>query len=139
MTKYDVLTAYLQKQPTEEVPMTFGQIESLVGVSLPASARKHRPWWSNNPSNAVITHAWLKAGYKSARVDMAGEKLVFVRSASRPIAMGFAEAAPTFTPTPFQNGSFVTQVRLALAGSVTIAPGADATQPTGEVWNAEAE
>lgn len=137
MTKYDVLSAYLQKQPTEEVPMTFGQIENLIGDKLPASARKHRPWWSNNPSNSVITHAWLKAGYKSARVDMAGEKLVFVRNAPGLGGMGVAEAPRPFTPPLVQKGSFVARVRLALSGSVTIAPGADVTEATGEVWNAE--
>ena len=38
---------------------------------------RHRPWWSHNPSNNTMTDAWLRAGYKTANVEMAGRKPTF--------------------------------------------------------------
>ncbi len=48
--------------------MTFEQIEGFVGP-LPASARKHRPWWANDPSHAHAL-AWLSLDRKVEDVDM---------------------------------------------------------------------
>jgi len=59
--------------------MTFAEIEAVIADRLPPSARKHRAWWSNNPSNGVITHAWLAVGYRTSQVDLEAEKFVFVR------------------------------------------------------------
>ena len=81
MTKYAALEDHLRNSGQDTVPMTFADIERVIGADLPPSAFKHRPWWSNNPSNSVITSSWLKAGYKTENVDMAGEKLVFVKTA----------------------------------------------------------
>ena len=77
MSKYAPLAAHLREVGQETVPMTFADIERIIGTNLPPSAFKHRPWWSNNPANSVITRSWLEAGYKTAKVDMAGQKLVF--------------------------------------------------------------
>ena len=109
--KYEALTHYLKTAGTEHVPLGFEQVEEIIGTKLPPSARKHRPWWSNNPDNARITHAWLNAGYKSAQVDMAGETLVFVKD----------ETAPTAAQTPSLFG--------ALKDQITIAENVDLTAP----------
>ncbi len=82
MSKYAPLGAFLASTGRDEVRMSFRDIEDLIGFSLPPSAHKHRAWWSNNASNNVMAHAWKDAGYRSARVDMAGETLVFERCAS---------------------------------------------------------
>jgi hypothetical protein len=79
MGKYEPLTEFLQKQSSGEVRMSFSQIESVVGFKLPPVAQKHRAWWSNSPSNNVMTKAWLEAGFRSEEVDMAAGKLVFRR------------------------------------------------------------
>ena len=50
------------------VEMTFEQIEALVG-SLPNSARRHRPWWANDPSHSQA-RAWLSLGRKVEGVDL---------------------------------------------------------------------
>lgn len=76
-SKYAPLTSHLKKLGFVEIPMTFAEIEKVVGEKLPPSAFKHRPWWSNNPSNSVITYAWLEAGYKTGSVDMESRRLVF--------------------------------------------------------------
>jgi hypothetical protein len=83
MPKYDSLNTYLSAQTRDHVPMTFAEIERIVGSALPPS-RRHRAWWSNNSSNNVMTQQWLAAGYKTESVDMAGKKLVFKRFA-RPV------------------------------------------------------
>jgi len=79
MGKYQALGEYLKKRPGELVPMTFAEIESVTGVKLPMSARKYRPWWSNNARNSVMTKVWLAAGFVSEQVDMRERRLVFRR------------------------------------------------------------
>src|SRR5882757_7476799 len=79
MSKYDALGAFLKNQQSDRVPMSFAEIERVTGARLPPSAAKHRPWWSNNPDNSVMTRVWLDAGFESEQVDMAGRKLVFRR------------------------------------------------------------
>ena len=127
MSKYEKLAVFLQRQSAGEVPMTFGDIERLIGSSLPPSARKHRPWWSNNPSNSVITRAWLDAGYQTERVDMSGEKLVFRKAPAR-----------TSTPSaPAPPDNPLAGLYGALRGTVRLRPDVDLTQPTGEEWSAD--
>src|SRR5438067_4180877 len=95
MGKYAPLGQFLRNQRTREVALTFRDIEKITGVKLPPKAQHHRAWWSNNPSNNVMTRVWLEAGYESTQVDMSARKLVFRRivKASEASA-GFAEAAP---------------------------------------------
>ncbi len=127
VSKYEPLEQFLKSRPTEEVPMTFAEIEKVIGRPLPEAARAHRAWWSNNPSNNVMTKAWLAAGYRTERVDMASRRLVFCRVASsRPPS-----------PSPHLRGQgVVDRIRARLGGTVTIAAG-DLTAPTGEEWDAD--
>ena len=74
MSKYAPLAAHLREVGQETVPMTFADIERIIGTNLPPSAFKHRPWWSNNHANSVITRSWLEAGYKTQNVDMEGQQ-----------------------------------------------------------------
>ncbi|HEX4535191.1 MAG TPA: hypothetical protein VH000_13215 [Rhizomicrobium sp.] len=97
MSKYDELGQYLKRQAASEIPMTFAEIEDVLGTTLPPSAYRHRPWWSNNPNNSVMTKAWLDAGYRTERVDMAAQKLVFKR-APKPAHGGMADPARNFKP-----------------------------------------
>src|SRR6266852_1748460 len=80
MGKYEPLKEFLRKQSVNEVQMTFVQIERVIDAKLPPRAQHHRAWWSNSPSNNVMTKIWLDAGYRSERVDMSARKLVFKRS-----------------------------------------------------------
>src|SRR3954451_20045222 len=81
MSKYEALGDFLKSQRGDRVPMSFAQIERVTGAKLPPSAAKHRPWWSNNPTNSVMTRVWLNAGFESEQVDMAARRLVFRRVA----------------------------------------------------------
>jgi len=62
MSKYGALGEFLKRQRGDLVPMTFAEIEKVTGAKLPASALKHRPWWSNNAKNSVMTQIWLDCG-----------------------------------------------------------------------------
>lgn len=130
--KYELLEAHLLECRESEVPMTFEKVEEIVGTTLPPSAFRHRAWWSNNPSNSVITHAWLRAGYKSAEVDMTGHKLVFRKSDGGGTPAG--ADVPGAPETPQQ--SIVSCIADALQGTVTVKPGTDLTEPVDVEWDA---
>ena len=83
-SKYQPLTQHLRTQRVGRVPMSFVEIERVLGTKLPPSASLHRAWWSNNPTNNVMTKAWLEAGFHSEQVDLDGRRLVFKRVASNP-------------------------------------------------------
>ena len=133
MSKYDPLGYFLRGRSSEETPMTFAEIEQVIGVALPPAAERHPAWWSNNPSNNVMTKVWLDAGYRSERVDLGGRKLVFRRSQVRPMSSSPVGGPP---PRTLPQGILET-IRQRLRGSVTMAPGFDPTAPTGEHWDAE--
>lgn len=126
MPKYSALGDYLKRQHREIVPLTFGEIEKITGTKLPPSARKHRPWWSNNPHNSVMTKVWLEAGFESEQVDMTKRKLVFRRARTpKREGGGQPETEPPFHPA---YG--------AMQGLIRIMPGTDLTQPADPEWAA---
>lgn len=79
MSKYEPLQSYLASRQGGEAPMRFEEVERLLGFRLPPSAREHRAWWSNNVGTNVAVKAWRGAGWKTARVDIGSERVVFVR------------------------------------------------------------
>lgn len=111
MTKYEPLGQFLGTQRLERLPMTFAEIERILGSKLPASKR-HRAWWSNNPDNNVMTREWLKAGYETESVDIEGERLVFRRKAG---VRGEKDARPSIIG--------------CMKGMFTMAEGFDVTAP----------
>jgi hypothetical protein len=134
MSKYDPLGEYLQKQKSDEVPMTFAEIERITGVKLPRSAYAHRPWWSNNATNSVLTRVWLSAGFRSVRVDMTKRRLVFERVRK---TVGLSEDGRPYKPSPAAEMERPTgrhPMIGALKGTFTIEPGYDLTQPAMPEW-----
>lgn len=104
--------------------MSFEDIERIVGAKLPQSAFNHRAWWSNNPTNSVMTKAWLAAGFRSEEVDMTARKLVFSRHLPNASSGGATRVAPASTGSPLA-GLFG-----GLKGTVHIEPGTDLTLPS---------
>lgn len=133
MSKYHPLYTYLQKQRAEFVPLTFGEIERIVGFKLPKS-QAYAAWWSNNPTNNVMTKEWLAAGYRTEQVDLAGRKLVF-RRADETKVTGFSEVSvpikggPGETSEPRRHPLFG-----SMKGTFTILPGTDLTAPADPEW-----
>ena len=123
MSKYDPLTRHLAARDQGEVTMRFQDLEKLLGFDLPPSARKHRAWWSNNPSNSVMTKAWLAAGYQSEQVDLDAEKLVFAR-------LNAVDSGPVAPREPGTRHPLIG----CMKGTITIAPGVDFTKPTAPDW-----
>ncbi len=128
--KYAELENHLANKGFDSIKMTFKEIESVIDDTLPASARKHRAWWSNNPSNSVITYAWLAAGYKTSAVNMESETLVFRKL------------------TPEDSGPAIPQVSKpakgadkpshpifgCMKGTITFVEGVDLTKPADPEW-----
>ena len=76
--KYQRLYTYLCALTIREWRTTFCEIESIIGFQLPASARLHRPWWSNQTRGNGHSQAlsWSAAGWETAEVDMEAETLL---------------------------------------------------------------
>jgi hypothetical protein len=120
MSKYEALGQFLRGQARDHLPMTFAEIEKILGLALPPS-KLHRAWWSNNPSNNVMTRQWLDAGYETESVDIGSGKLVFRRVANSSDGSGGHQGLhPIFG---------------CMKGMVTFAEGYDPAAPTGEDWD----
>ena len=69
---YSALEDHLRRLPvaTNQVTLTFAEIEHIVGAPLPASHLDHQAWWANqsDTTNRVQARAWTNAGF---RVDSA--------------------------------------------------------------------
>ena len=141
-SKYDPLGKYLSQQPISEVRLTFSDIERIVGTKLPPKAQRHPAWWSNSPSNNVMTQVWLDAGFRSEQVDIVGRKLVFRRVRGTPQhgpapqvpPGGMGEATHSFkhdtdTLPPRRHPMFG-----AMKGLIVLEPGYDLTQPALPEW-----
>ncbi len=124
MGKYEPLGDFLRKQRASHVPMTFAEIERIIGGKLPSS-QKYPAWWSNNTSNNMMTQVWLDAGFQTEQVDVANCKLVFRRVK--------APAAGAEAPTSASGGTRHPLVGW-MKGTVTIAPGVDLTKPADPDW-----
>lgn len=120
--KYAPLGAHLRAQRARKVAMSFADIERVIGDRLPTSARRHRPWWSNNPLNSVVTKTWLEAGFKAEAVDLDRETLVFRRLASR-------EERGDEEMTTSRHPLFG-----CMKGLIHVAPGTDLTEPADPEW-----
>ncbi|WP_424947517.1 DUF7662 domain-containing protein [Candidatus Spongiihabitans sp.] len=131
-SKYDPLQQHLKAQSSAHILMSFAEIEQLLGFDLPPSARKHRPWWSNNPSNSRITEAWLSAGYQSAKVDMAAGCLVFRRQQQNPspFSAGWNDASGAEKSKSFYG---------CMQGMITILDNHDLTAPADPDWRQQTE
>ena len=103
----------------------------MLGFRLPDSARLHRPWRANSRKGSGHSHAlaWQAAGWRTARVDLEAETLVFRREAGPP-----AEAGPVRYREGGDDMKGPTEgLRDAPA---TIGPSMQtAAQPSGRDWN----
>ena len=124
MTKYAPLRDFLDHQPTDRVSLDFGKVEEVLGAPLPRSAFEHQAWWANNPEGHSHCRAWHDAGWRTRNLDLPRRTVEFVKMAG-------AGILPFYAPPAADPWG-------ALAGSVTIIDEHALTEPSGEIWDAEA-
>ena len=123
MSKYDPLGSYLRGQPGERIPLSFAEIERVLGRPLPASKR-YPAWWSNSPTNNPMTRVWLEAGFVTEQVDTSAEGLTFRRAqrAEATSGPGGMDRYPGYG---------------AMRGTIRYAAAIDLTAPADPEWGAE--
>ncbi len=81
-SKYQPLLEYLRGSSQSEIILTFTEIETLMGATLPDSARNEQRWWGNRSKGALQASAWMNAGYLVAELDLDGERVTFRKPTS---------------------------------------------------------
>jgi hypothetical protein len=105
--------------------MTFAEIERVIGGKLPPNSPQYPAWWSNNPSNNVMTKVWLSAGFRTEQVDVKSRKVVFRRIEEKRV-----ELPPISPPGKGEHHPLFG----ALKGLIRIPAGVDLTEPADPEW-----
>ncbi len=79
---YEPLAEHLQRASAATVALSFGEIESILGVKLPDSARRYAAWWSNS-LGSPRSRTWRTAGF-FARASLPGQRVEFYRAGLEP-------------------------------------------------------
>lgn len=67
---YAPLADHLRAAESSLLQLSFPQVERILGRPLPASARRHRAWWSNESSGSHShARAWMGVGWLVDTVD----------------------------------------------------------------------
>lgn len=143
MSIYAKLTDILEAQTGDSWKVSFSELERLLNQKLPSSAFKYAGWWSNNPTNNAMTKIWLMAGWRTEKVDVPGQTVVFRRNKApapayyaRPPGFEMAMMGPyeTKMARPPSGGRKVRFEELygAMRGTIRIMPGVDVTAPVGD-------
>jgi hypothetical protein len=122
--KYEALRVALAAETADELVMSFGEIEALLGFALPSSARAYREWWANTGGTHVQATAWLRAGWRTTRVDLDLERVVFVRD---------NPARARITPTPPSPAVLVIRREALTPGAIRLIE--DCAEELGAGWN----
>jgi hypothetical protein len=80
--KYLLLFLYLQNRYADRVVLTFGQIESLLGFSLPDQARLNQQWWTNAEATSAgpgYADSWI-AARRVATPNLLAQTVAFERA-----------------------------------------------------------
>ena len=79
-SRYDPLRRYLAEHSEPVIHLSFADVERIIGGPLPASARRHRPWWANERSGShVHASAWMEIDRRTANVDLNAGTVDFTR------------------------------------------------------------
>jgi hypothetical protein len=79
--EYGLLEKYLRDRYANRLILTFGEIEDLLGFSLPPLARVDLAWWDGGDFAATPSaqsFAWSLAG-RTASVNLTAQNVVFER------------------------------------------------------------
>jgi hypothetical protein len=81
--EYRLLYKYLRDRFSDRLVLTFGQIEDLLGFSLPVAARLEHEWWETTRAVAdrsAQSDAWTLA-HRTAAVNLGAQCVTFEREA----------------------------------------------------------
>lgn len=81
-TKYQELTLHLAQRSDHRWVATFEEIEEILRLPLPDSARRYQAWWANQ--NRSQSLAWQSAGWRTAALDLKNEQVTFVYDSGDP-------------------------------------------------------
>jgi hypothetical protein len=82
--EYRLLYKYLRDRFADRVVLTFGEIEDLIGFSLPDPARHQTEWWEGTGTTGAPpaqVRAWMLAS-RTAVVNLTSRRVVFDRDTS---------------------------------------------------------
>jgi hypothetical protein len=81
VAKYDRLSQWLTSLPTDEVSVSFAQLEEVLGFTLPESARTWMSWWENErlPVRSQCK-AWARAGFQTQKLNLERQTVVFAKT-----------------------------------------------------------
>jgi hypothetical protein len=77
---YKPLGEYLQRRYADRIVLTFDQIESLLGFTLPQAALASDTWWqeASSATKSPQSTSWIDAG-RTATVNLMGRSVLFER------------------------------------------------------------
>ena len=76
--KYRQLWQWLQDQGRDEIRLTFADVEQVLGMPLPQSARRHPTHWYGYEGTA-LGRAIRDAGWRASQVNLTDETVLFIR------------------------------------------------------------
>ena len=130
--KYGPLFRHLVALDAPMCRVRFVDIEHILGSPLPKSARS-RQWWANqaDDSRRSQARAWQAAGWRTRRVDLKAETLVFER-----VGHSAVTAAGSCPPSPkrSQRPRYVAEPAPRSVETTPIPDAAQATTLGGEVF-----
>jgi len=111
--KYEPLLRFLQARfDAVSIRLSFAEIDEVLGFQLPRSARDHQAWWSNTRQGHSHAAAWLDAGWRTAMLDLPGQRITFVKSSADALSEG--------PGAPFEREAVVTMKDLSPAALLMI-------------------
>ncbi len=119
--KYAPLFHHLTALSARRWCATFAEIESILGFSLPNSARAYEAWWANQHNgNHSQARAWQAAGWRVRAVSLREETVGFERHNSAARTASYRPRRPPRRPTPQADACGPTETLTAGGGTTTL-------------------
>lgn len=112
MSKYDKFCQYLLGSGMSEIKITFTEIETILGFSLPRSAYTYPMWWANYGHSQASS--WTGAGYMVKHVDLKIKTILFTKSGQLPTSM------PRTKPQPLSSTNRTSAVPENSSNAITV-------------------
>jgi Domain of unknown function (DUF4268) len=84
-SKYARLAVHLRNLPEaqDSITLTFSEIEGILELPLPSSAREYREWWANDSIGHTQSKQRLDADWRQSALSMTDERVTFSRMMER--------------------------------------------------------